>query len=154
MLTASKHGCGRYRQGRTALVVGRGSRARRHLRVVAVGAERRTPFDCTEAFPDFGPAYCSHIVGSNFGLRHVGQRQNPARIGPVSIPAPTGVTTEAEAEETRVRVRRRIGELVGHPVDSVEVRRMRYRARFDTGGRERLEVLDRRAFSLRRGEAW
>lgn len=122
--------------------------------LVAIGDGRRTPFDCTEAFPDFGPAYCSHIVGKNFGLRHVGRRQNPARIGPISVPAPTGVTTEAEAEETRLAVRQRLGELVGHGVDSVEVWRTRYRARYDTGRRERLEVLSRRAFSLRRGEAW
>lgn len=122
--------------------------------LVAVGDGHRTPFNCTEAFPDFGPAYCSHIVGMNFGLRHVGRRQNPLRLGPVTIPAPTGVTTPSEAEETRRRVRQRLGRLVGHPVDSVEVWRTRYRARYDTGERERLEVLGGRAFSLRRGEAW
>ena len=114
----------------------------------AVGADGRSvPFRFGDAFPSLPPWYWDRL--KDFGLDRIGPHRVSVGVGPLQVPAPSGVTTEAEAEATRAEVRRRVEALVGFTVDSVRVRRVRYRTRYDTGETERLGVDGAATRSLR-----
>ena len=106
------------------------------------------PFALGDAFPLLPNQYWDRVTAADFGLRRVGPHRDPVRLGPVSLPRPSGVTTEAEAEETRLVVRDRVRSLVGFSPDSVLAQRSRYRTRFDTGETERLSTDGVRVISL------